>query len=114
MPAKTAATVWGTSVQRAGGEVSVIQEIADTKTAAQATLSEVRDMRAKQANEIWLAPLTGVDPASGETQVHPAVEWVTVAAFRIAAGQNPAAVVEAIPAEIAQSVLDLLAERLKD
>lgn len=61
---------------------------------------------------VWESRVTGEDPATGVPQTHSAASWVTVAAFRIAAGQSPAAVVEAIPSEIAREVLELLGEKL--
>ena len=80
-PAKTASAVWGTGVLRDGATVSAIQELADAKTAAKAGLAEVREMRTSQANEAWLAPVLGVEPATGTQVVKRAADWLTETAF---------------------------------
>lgn len=83
-PAKAASAVWGTGVLRDGATVSAIQELADAKTAAKAGLSEVREMRTSQANEAWLTPVLGVEPATGTQVVKRAADWLTETAFNTA------------------------------
>lgn len=74
----------------------------------------IEDRLNELPNQVWLAPATGVDPKTGVAQTHPAVDWLTVMSFRIAAGASADAIVNAIPTEIAREVADLLAKRLKD
>lgn len=87
--------------------------IASRVIAIEGQVTGLPDALAALPNSVWMAQVTGADPTTGQIQTHPAAAWVTVAAFRIAAGQSPAAVVQAIPAEIAREVADLLAQRLK-
>lgn len=87
--------------------------IASRVIAIEGQVTGLPDALAALPNATWMAPVTGADPATGALQTHPAASWLTVAAFRIAAGASAAAIVQAIPADIAREVADLLAKRLK-
>lgn len=86
--------------------------IASRVIAIEGQVTGLPDALAALPNTVWMAPVTGADPATGALQTHPAASWVTVAAFRIAAGQSAAAIADAIPADIARDVVDELTRRL--
>lgn len=86
--------------------------IASRVIAIEGQVTGLPDAIAALPNATWMASVTGADPATGALQTHPAASWVTVAAFRIAAGQSAAAIADAIPADIAREVVDELTRRL--
>lgn len=75
-------------------------------------VSGLPDALAALPNSTLMTPVSGVDPSTGLIQTHPAADWLTVMAFRVAEGASPEVVVSAIPESIAEAVLDLLAERI--
>ncbi|HEY9415176.1 MAG TPA: glycoside hydrolase family 25 protein [Pseudonocardia sp.] len=72
-------------------------------------------------NDVWMAPCVGTGP-DGKTESHPAVAWLTVMAFRIAAierataqlvGRDPVEIDEAaVAANLAPHLVDALNSRL--
>jgi len=74
-------------------------------------------------NSIWMFPCSGTGP-DGKPQTHPAIAWITVMAFRIAAieqataqlvGRDPVDVDEAaVAANLAPMLVDALAGQMSD
>lgn len=48
-----------------------------------AMLRETLDRLRTLPNDLWMGPVTGTDPVTGESQTHHAGAWLTVIAFRV-------------------------------
>jgi N-acetylmuramoyl-L-alanine amidase-like protein len=74
-------------------------------------------------NDVWMAPCSATDPATGKTETHPAVAWVTVMAYRVRsieqgvaslAGRDPVDIdEEAVALNLAPFLIDALSGQVQ-